>query len=118
MILNCKTLEQERARLLEQQSKARRDEVFGGFTQSERAAYDARSNSIHELEKTILEARQREAAAADQRREWNKQSEVDTPQGDARQPYRTRERESSKAFNDFEKKSAAKKTDLNKSTNK
>jgi hypothetical protein len=110
-----KDKKEELARLLEQQSKARRDEVFGGLTHSERAAYEARRNRIHVLENEVLEARQIDSDAANQRREWNKQSEADTPQNDARQPYRSREQDSSKAFADSQKKSSTEKTDSDKS---
>jgi hypothetical protein len=48
--------------------------------------------------------------AAQQRRDWNKQSEPDTPQREARQPYRSREHDSSNAFTDSQKKSTTKKS--------
>jgi DNA replication initiation complex subunit (GINS family) len=102
---NCKTAEEELARLVEQQRKARHEEVFGGFTQSERAAYDTLSNRIHDLENEVLVARQMYSDAANQRDDWNKQSETDTPQSKARQPYRSREHNSSEAFTDSQKKS-------------
>jgi hypothetical protein len=35
-----------------------------------------------------------------QRRRWNKEAETDTPQSEARQPYRTREQDSTNAFTD------------------
>jgi hypothetical protein len=35
-----------------------------------------------------------------QKRQWNNESETDTPRGEARQPYRTREQDSAKAFTD------------------
>jgi len=93
-----KILEEELTTLLEEQSEARRDEVFGGFTQSERAAYAARNKRIFDLESKVLEARQIDSDSASRRREWNQQSEADTPQSGAQQPYRSRERDSSKAF--------------------
>ena len=37
-------------------------------------------------------------AAAKQTQEWNKESETDTPQGEARQPYRPREQDSVNGF--------------------
>ena len=35
-----------------------------------------------------------------QKRQWNKESETDTPRGESRQPYRTREQDSTNAFTD------------------
>jgi DNA replication initiation complex subunit (GINS family) len=112
---NRKTAEEELARLLEQKRKVRHEEVFGGFTQSERAAYDTLSNRIRDLENEVLEARQMASAAASQRGDWNKRSETDTPQSNARQPYRGRERDSSKTFTDSQKKSTNMKTDSDES---
>ena len=109
------TAEEKLKWLLAQQSKARSDEVFGGLTQSERAAYDARSNRIYDLESEILRARQIDFDAAEQRRDWNKRSEPDTPQNEARQPYRSREHDSSKAFTNSQKKLTTKKTDSDES---
>jgi hypothetical protein len=48
--MSQETPELELAGLRKQQSKARRDEVFGGFSSAERLAYDHRQNRIHELE--------------------------------------------------------------------
>jgi hypothetical protein len=42
-------------------------------------------------------------AAADQSRGWNNTAETDTPQVEARQSYRNRERESADAFSDSSK---------------
>jgi|SRR5690349_899472 len=44
------TPQKELIRLRKEQGKARRDEVFGGFSPVERAAYDARNNRIQQLE--------------------------------------------------------------------
>ncbi len=49
--------ELELARLRQQQSKSRHDEVFGGLSSTERLAYDRRQNRIHELERLQSEQR-------------------------------------------------------------
>ena len=99
--------------LLDEQRKARRDEVFGGFTAGERRAYEARRSRIHDLTEEILEVRRKEAeanlTAAKQRHDWNEQAQTDTSQNEARQPYRSRESDSSRAFTDSQKRSRTKK---------
>ena len=40
----------ELARLRTEQDKTRQDEVFGGLSHAERAAYDSREERIHDLE--------------------------------------------------------------------
>ena len=40
------------------------------------------------------------APGSAQRHQWNKESQTDTPQNEARQPYRTREQDSTNAFTD------------------
>lgn len=113
------TSEKELTRLREEQRKVRRAEIFGGFTTGERAALEARNSRIHDLESETSESRKKESEehikAAKQRHEWNKQSETDTSQSAARQPYRSREQDSSKAFTDSQKKSKTKKTDSDES---
>jgi hypothetical protein len=47
--------ELELARLREQQSKTRHDEVFGGLSPAERSAYDGRQIRINELELNLPE---------------------------------------------------------------
>ena len=42
--------QRELERLRKQQAKTRADEVFGGLSPQERAAYDLRQDRIHELE--------------------------------------------------------------------
>jgi hypothetical protein len=44
------SLQSERSRLREQQSKARNDQVFGALTNEDIAAYDDRSQRLDELE--------------------------------------------------------------------
>jgi hypothetical protein len=47
--------EDELIRLRKEQSKMRQDEVFGGLSSEEQAAYDSRENRIHELERDMPE---------------------------------------------------------------
>ena len=99
------SLQSELTRLRKQQAKARQDEIFGGLSRAERAEYDARANRIRDVE-TELELHTRPAEpgsssdrlAAAQRREWEKKSATDTPQSEAHQPYRSREKDSANAF--------------------
>jgi hypothetical protein len=98
----------ELARLRKQQRQAQQDEVYGGFSQSERVEYGRRAQRIHELGVQLQTLVFSEQAATKQRREWNKKSETDTPQSEGRQPYRTREEDSPNAFTDSLKKGRAK----------
>jgi hypothetical protein len=88
----------ELTRLRMEQNKTRRDEVFGGLTPAERAEYDGKSERIYELESEIqasaVAEKSLQFAKAEQKRQWNKESETDTPQGEAHQPYRSREKDS------------------------
>jgi hypothetical protein len=101
------SLQSELTRLRKQQAKARQDEVFGGLSRAERAEYDARANRIHDVE-TELELHTGPAEpgsssdrlAAAQRREWEKESAIDTPQSESHQPYRSQERDSANVFAD------------------
>jgi hypothetical protein len=90
--------ESELKRLRTEQEKIRRDEVFGGLSPAERAAYNRKSDRIHELESEIqagaVAEKSSQFAKAEQRRQWNKGSDTDTPQDEARQPYRSREEDS------------------------
>lgn len=88
--------ESELTRLRKEQRKTLQDEVFGGLSPAETAAYNARADRIHALENEI----QSSAAAADRRRQSNKNAETDTPQSEAHQPYRSREKDSANAFTD------------------
>ena len=81
-------------------SQARQDEVYGGFSESERAEFDSRAKRIKELETQLKTLTSADEVAAEQRREWNKKPETDTPQSEARQPYRNREKDSTNAFTD------------------
>jgi Skp family chaperone for outer membrane proteins len=90
----------ELARLRKEQRQARQDEVYGGFSKSERAEYDARAERIHELDARLLTMTSADEAASEQRREWNKKSETDTAQSESRQPYRNREADSTNVLTD------------------
>jgi hypothetical protein len=90
----------ELARLRKRQRQARQDEVYGGFSKSERAEYDSRAERINELELQLQTLASADKGAAEQRGEWNKKSETDTPQSEGRQPYRTREQDSTNASTD------------------
>jgi hypothetical protein len=99
----------ELARLREEQRQARQDEVYGGFSESERAEYDTRAERIFELDAQLMTMTSADEAAAEQRRDWNKKSETDTPQSEGRQPYGTRELDSTNAFTDSLKTSRTEK---------
>ena len=99
--------ESELNRLRTEQRKTRQDEVFGGLSPAELAAYDGKTKRIDELETALAATadakKTRQHASADQRREWNKESETDTPHGEARQPYRGRETSSADSSKDATK---------------
>jgi hypothetical protein len=94
----------ELTRLRTEQEKTRRDEVFGGLTPEERAEYKRKSERIYELESEIqanaVAEKSSQFAKAEQKRQWNKESETDTPQGEAHQPYRSREKDSTDGSTD------------------
>jgi hypothetical protein len=93
----------ELKRLRVEQGKARQDEVFGGLTPAERAAFNARTKRINELEielAAIAFAKSAQRANANQTAQWNKEAETDTPQGEAHQPYRSRESDSANSYQD------------------
>jgi hypothetical protein len=90
----------ELARLRKEQSKARQDEVFGGFSCVERREYEARAKRISDLQAELKTSSQSGMTAAEQRRKWNKHPETDSSQRNARQPYLSREESSSGAFTD------------------
>ncbi|MGA8622231.1 MAG: hypothetical protein WB660_27385 [Candidatus Sulfotelmatobacter sp.] len=113
----------ELSRLRKEQSKARQDEVFGGLSPAERAEYNEKAKRIDELK---IELRASAAAnsskrgtKAEHKGQWNKESETDTLQSEAHQPYRSREkapidddtnsskRKPSKEKNESEEKKAA-----------
>jgi hypothetical protein len=75
-----------------EQNKARRDEVFGGFSSAERLEYEAREKRISDLQAELKTSSQSGMTAAEQRRKWNKHPEIDSSQSHARQPYLSREK--------------------------
>ena len=107
--------ESELKRLRTEQNQTRRDEVFGGLSPAERAAYDRKSKRIYELESEIqasdIAEKSSGSAKAEQRLQWNKEPETDTPQGEAHQPYRSREQRSTGSSTDSRRqRGTAKKT--------
>ncbi len=88
--------ESELKRLRKEQNQTRRDEVFGGLSPAERDAYDRKSERIYELESQIhasaVAKKSPRSAQAEQRLQWTKEPETDTPQDEAHQPYRSREK--------------------------
>ena len=93
----------ELERLRERRLVIRRNEVYGGLSKAERAEYEAVARRIDALIKAI--ALFDRAQAAETRVE---SPETDTPQNGARQPYRSREKDSTTAFVDAVKKEAVK----------
>jgi hypothetical protein len=49
------TPEDELIRLRKEQVKTRQDEVFGGLSSAEQAAYETKEDRIHELERDLPE---------------------------------------------------------------
>jgi hypothetical protein len=103
-------LHSELAHLRKVQSDARWCEIFGGLSKEERLEYDQRRKRISVLQAAVnasavadRASHSAKTAAADQRREWNKTSETDTHQVEARQSYRNREMDSANAFSDSSK---------------
>jgi hypothetical protein len=100
--------ESELKRLRTEQEKTRRDEVFGGLSPAERAEYNRKAEQIHRLEGEIqtsaVAEKSSQSTKAEQRRQWNKESETEAPQAQARQPYRSREKDSADASRDSTKK--------------
>jgi hypothetical protein len=110
--MEYETLKSELLRLFEEQSNALENEVFGGMSLLERKEYDRRTKRINELE---IECAANEAAKkssqsakAEQKRQWSKQSETDTPQAEAHQPCRNREKDSKVASGVSRRKRARK----------
>jgi len=92
------TAQSEVIRLRKAQVLAREREIYGGFSPAEQIEYDERAKRITELDHQVRALAILENAATEQRREWNKSGETDTPQSEARQPYRSREKDSTTAF--------------------
>jgi hypothetical protein len=100
--------ESELRRLRTEQEKTRRDEVFGGLSPTERVKFDRKAGRIRKLETEIqASAVAKKSSAtenAEQKRQWSKESETDTPQAEAHQPYRSREKDSAGASTESTKK--------------
>lgn len=90
--------ELELNRLRRELGKARQDEVFGGLSPAERSEYNRKAERLHELlgeiHMSAIAERSSGAAKAEQERQWSKDPETDTPQGEAHQPYCSREEHS------------------------
>ena len=90
--------ESELKRLRDEQYKTRQDEVFGGLSPAERTEYNRKRKRINDLEIELAASagakQSTQSATAQQRRQWNRGSETDTPQDKAHQPYRNREKDS------------------------
>jgi hypothetical protein len=100
-------------RLRTELRKTRQDEVFGGLSPSELAEYNRKSVRIHELvckiHMSAISEKSSGDAKAEQNRQWNKDPETDTPQGEAHQPYRSREMDSKDSSTDLERAEGANK---------
>jgi hypothetical protein len=99
--MQYESIQSELARLRRDQRESLESEVFLGLTPAERAEYDRKTDRIHALEIDLalsgITERSLQSAKTRQRQEWNKDSETDTPQNEAHQPYRSREKDSPEA---------------------
>jgi hypothetical protein len=101
----------ELARLRKRQPQARqldKTRCIGAFPNLN-ALNTTATERINELDAQFQTLVSADKAAAEQRGEWNKKSETDMPQSEGRQPYRTREQDSTDAFTDFSKTDRTKK---------
>ncbi|MCU1304924.1 MAG: hypothetical protein JWQ87_5208 [Candidatus Sulfotelmatobacter sp.] len=89
-----KQFQTELALLRSEQRKARQNEVFGGLSKTEQAEFNSRAERIRALESAI----EASAGSAEVTHRWNKDAETDIPRSEDRQPYRSRETDSIKAF--------------------
>jgi hypothetical protein len=92
------TPQSELTRLRKAQVLAQEREIYGGFSPAERIEYDNRAKRINELDAQVRALAIADDAASERRRDWNKLSETDTPLSGARQPYRSREKDSTTAY--------------------
>jgi hypothetical protein len=108
-------LESELKRLRKEQRTSLENEVFGGLSREERAEFNGKTKRINqlEIERTASTITQNsvQSAKAEQTRQWNKESETDTPQAGAHQPYRSREKDSADASNDSTKRRGKRKNE-------
>jgi hypothetical protein len=70
-VMRSETHKFELERLRRQQAKTRADEVFGGLSWAERAAYDLRQCRIRELEHDLSERSGEEEPQRDRDVAWN-----------------------------------------------
>jgi hypothetical protein len=101
----------ELARLRKEQFESLQDELYGCLSLAARAEYERKVERIQVLQGMVQTAALAEgslqlvrAGQAEQRRQWNKDSEPDTAQSEARQCYRGRETDSANAFRESEEK--------------
>ena len=94
--MDRETPQAEVLRLLKELRKTRHDEIFGGLSISERAEYDKKANRISELALLLETTSLSFFSKPDSKNSgaWVKMSETDSPQSLARQPYRSREKDS------------------------
>jgi hypothetical protein len=87
---------------------------LGGLSPSELAEYNRKSECIRELAGEIhmgaIFEKSSGAAQIEQQRQWNKDPETDTPQAEAHQPYRSREKDSTDSSTDLESAEGANKS--------
>ena len=100
-------------RLRAELSRTRQEEVFGGLSPSELAEYNQKSERIHklagEIHSVAILEKSSGAEQIEQQRQWNKDPETDTPQAEAHQPYRSREKDSKDSSTDLENAGGANK---------
>jgi len=106
-------LEFELQRLRAELNKIRQDEVFGGLSAVQLAEYNRKSDRVYDLEfelHVIAFARKSLVVAKEEpERQWDKDPETDTPQAEARQPYRSREKDSTDSSTDSRRQGEPKK---------
>lgn len=107
--------ESELTRLRVEQEKTRRDEVFGGLSPAERTEYEKKADRIRTLESQIqasaVAKKSSQNATATRRRQCKIKSETDSPQGEVRQPYGSREKGSTDASRDSTKRRGKRKNE-------
>ena len=106
-------LEFELQRLRAELNKIRQDEVFGGLSAVQLAEYNRKSDRVYDLEfelHVIAFARKSLVTAKEEpERPWDKDPETDTPQAAPRQPYRSREKDSTDSSTDSSRQAEPKK---------
>jgi hypothetical protein len=106
--------ELELNRLRAELCRTRQEEVFGGLSPSELAEYNQKSERINklagEIHRVAIFEKSSGAAQIEQQRQWDKDPETDTPQAEAHQPYRSREKASKDSSTDLESAEGANKS--------